>query len=63
LAASLCEKAHPYLWDEPLNYIDVLSRLQIEKALQDSGATLIFVEHDAAFMEAAATKQIVIGLP
>ena len=25
LARSLCESAHLYLWDEPLNYIDVLS--------------------------------------
>ena len=30
LAKSLCEKAHLYIWDEPLNYIDVLSRIQIE---------------------------------
>lgn len=23
LAKSLCEKAHLYVWDEPLNYIDI----------------------------------------
>jgi lincosamide and streptogramin A transport system ATP-binding/permease protein len=61
LAASLCEEAHLYLWDEPLNYIDVLSRMQIEKALRDSGAALIFVEHDAAFLEAIATDQLILG--
>jgi len=60
LAASLCEEAHLYLWDEPLNYIDVLSRIQIEKALQESGATLIFVEHDAAFQESIATERLVL---
>ena len=27
LARSLCERAHLYLWDEPLNYIDVYSRM------------------------------------
>ena len=60
LAASLCEEAHLYLWDEPLNYIDVLSRIQIEKALQESGATLIFVEHDVAFQESVATERLVL---
>ena len=28
LARSLCQRAHLYIWDEPLNYIDVLSRIQ-----------------------------------
>lgn len=60
LAASLCEEAHLYLWDEPLNYIDVLSRLQIEKALLASEATVIFVEHDAAFLESVSTKRILL---
>lgn len=26
LAKSLCERTHLYVWDEPLNYIDILSR-------------------------------------
>lgn len=30
IAKSLCEKAHLHIWDEPLNFIDVLSRMQIE---------------------------------
>ena len=33
LARSLCQRAHLYIWDEPLNYIDVLSRIQIEQLL------------------------------
>jgi lincosamide and streptogramin A transport system ATP-binding/permease protein len=61
LSASLCERAHLYLWDEPLNYIDVLSRIQIEKALVNSGVTLLFVEHDAAFLETVATRRIIVG--
>ena len=28
LAASLCQSAHLYIWDEPLNYIDLFSRIQ-----------------------------------
>lgn len=58
LARSLCQKAHLYLWDEPLNYIDLYSRLQIEQLLADSNITMIFVEHDSAFCNAVATKQL-----
>ena len=58
LARSLCQKAHLYLWDEPLNYIDLYSRLQIEQLLADSNITMVFVEHDSAFCNAVATKQL-----
>ena len=46
IAGSLCEQAHLYLWDEPLNYIDVFSRMQIEDLLKNSRITLLFVEHE-----------------
>lgn len=58
LAKSLCEKAHIYLWDEPLNFIDVFSRMQVEELLLSYSPTLLFVEHDAAFTEKIATKII-----
>lgn len=58
LAASLCEQAHLYVWDEPLNYIDVLSRVQIEELLLEYRPTLLFVEHDEAFCRAAATRTV-----
>lgn len=56
IAKSLCTKAHLYIWDEPLNYIDVLSRIQIEDLLKENNCTLIFVEHDKAFCDNIATK-------
>ena len=49
IAASLCQSAHLYLWDEPLNYIDLFSRMQIEQLLLRFRPTLLFVEHDQAF--------------
>ena len=55
LAKSLCEQAHLYVWDEPLNYIDVLSRIQVEELILNAGPTMIFVEHDEAFREKIAT--------
>ena len=58
IARSLCEKAHLYIWDEPMNYIDVLSRMQIEDLLLTYQPTLLFVEHDARFCSRIATKVI-----
>ena len=60
LAASLMTPAHLYIWDEPLNYIDVFSRMQIEKLILEYQPTILFVEHDVCFREKIATK--VIGL-
>lgn len=58
IAKSLCESAHIYIWDEPLNYIDVLSRIQIENLLLNSSITLLFVEHDIKFTDNLATHII-----
>lgn len=58
LAASLMTPAHLYIWDEPLNYIDVFSRMQIEKLLLQYQPTMLFVEHDIRFREKIATKTI-----
>jgi len=60
IAASLCEHAHVYIWDEPLNYIDVLSRIQIEDLILTYNPTLLFVEHDRAFCDNVATKTIIL---
>ncbi|KGR74916.1 hypothetical protein CD33_14315 [Ureibacillus sinduriensis BLB-1 = JCM 15800] len=56
IAKSLCEKAHLYVWDEPLNFIDIYSRMQIEKLIQDFNPTMVFVEHDQTFQQTIATK-------
>ena len=63
LARSLSEPAHLYLWDEPLNYLDVDTRERLEPALLASGAAFIFVEHDARFVDAIATEQVVLTAP
>lgn len=60
IAKSLCERAHLYIWDEPLNFIDVYSRMQIERLIQAFAPTMIFVEHDRAFQEEIATKVITL---
>lgn len=61
LARSLCERAHLYVWDEPLNYIDVLSRVQIEELIVSCAPAMLFVEHDRAFIDAVATDIVELG--
>ena len=58
IARSISEQANLYVWDEPLNYIDILTREQIEEAILKYCPTLIFVEHDETFVENIATKII-----
>ena len=58
LASSLCEPAHLFLWDEPLNFIDIFSRIQLEELLLASRPTMLFAEHDRAFREKVATRVI-----
>jgi lincosamide and streptogramin A transport system ATP-binding/permease protein len=61
IAKSLCEKAHLYIWDEPLNFIDLFSREQIETLIIEFAPTLLFVEHDRVFREAIATREITLA--
>jgi lincosamide and streptogramin A transport system ATP-binding/permease protein len=58
IAKSLCEKAHLHIWDEPLNFIDIISRMQIEQLLIEYSPTLLFVEHDSEFCKNIATKSL-----
>lgn len=58
LAKSLAMKAHLYLWDEPLNYVDIFSRMQLERLIREHPFTFVFVEHDRAFVEEIATEVV-----
>lgn len=58
LARSLCQPMHLHIWDEPMNYIDVISRMQIEHLLLQFKPTILFVEHDKVFCENIATKVV-----
>ena len=60
IACSLCQQAHLYVWDEPLNYIDIDSRKQIEDLILSFEPTMILVEHDQAFQDKIATQKISI---
>ena len=58
IAASLMTPAHVYIWDEPLNYIDIFSRIQIEQLLLRYQPTMILVDHDIRFQEKIATRVV-----
>ncbi len=58
VAKSISESANFYIWDEPLNYIDILTRIQIEEVILKNKPTMIFVEHDETFVKNIATKVI-----
>ncbi len=58
IAKSISESANLYIWDEPLNYIDILTRIQIEEAILKYKPTIVFVEHDETFVKNIANKII-----
>ena len=61
LARSLCESAHLYVWDEPLNYIDVFSRVQVETLIKTYMPTMLLVEHDRAFLNRVCSNVFRLG--
>ena len=63
LARSLCQSAHLYVWDEPLNYIDLYARMQVEELIAQARPTMLFVEHDRAFCQAVATGTVALVPP
>ena len=61
LFCGCCGRAHLFIWDEPLNYIDIFSRMQIEELIREFRPTLLMVEHDRHFVETLADRVIDLG--
>jgi lincosamide and streptogramin A transport system ATP-binding/permease protein len=55
IARTLITPSDLILWDEPLNYMDIETREQIETAVLRSKPTMVFVEHDESFVGKIAT--------
>ena len=58
VARALSEESDILLLDEPLNFMDIYFREQLERAILASGPTLVFVEHDERFGSRVATRII-----
>lgn len=56
IARALADTNQLLIMDEPLNYMDVLFREQLEEAILKSEPTLLFVGHDEQFGKRVATK-------
>lgn len=62
LAQSLITPANLFMWDEPLNYLDVFNQEQLATLLLTAKPTLLFVEHDQDFVHRCATKVITLQI-
>lgn len=51
LAKSLSMPAELYIWDEPLNYLDIFNREQLIDLLKDVKPAMLIVEHDKDFIK------------
>ena len=51
LTKSLVEPANLYLWDEPLNYLDIENQQQILTLIKEKSPTMLIVEHDQKFID------------
>lgn len=63
LARSLCEPANFYIWDEPLNYLDVITRQQIQDLILKVQPTMLVIDHDREFVKAVATSRMALRRP
>ena len=61
IAKSLCQPSHLLVWDEPLNFVDIISRMQLEELLLEYEPTMLFAEHDQTFRERIVTKTITVS--
>ncbi len=61
LAASVLTPAHLYIWDEPLNFIDIFSRIQLEALICTYQPTMLIAEHDVRFRENIGAETFILG--
>ncbi len=60
IAGNLATPANLYIWDEPLNFVDIISRIQLERLLGANTPTMLLAEHDRYFCENTGTKRLYI---
>lgn len=60
IAGSLATPANLYIWDEPLNFVDIISRIQLERLLGANTPTMLLAEHDRYFCENTGTERLYI---
>lgn len=59
LARSFCEPANLYVWDEPLNYLDVITQQQVENLILKYQPPMLVIDHDRDFVKAIANLPVI----
>ncbi|AMV69861.1 ATPase component of ABC transporter with duplicated ATPase domain [Pediococcus damnosus] len=58
LAKSLSIPAELYLWDEPLNYLDIFNQEQLETLITSVKPSMLIIEHDREFIKHVTTDVV-----
>lgn len=58
LALSLSQEANLYFWDEPLNYLDVITRQQIIDVIKKQRPTMLLIDHDLDLIDQVAVQKV-----
>ena len=58
LVKSLSQEAELYIWDEPLNYLDVFNQVQLEQLILSFKPAMLVVDHDQVFLNKIADRLI-----
>src|SRR5699024_145983 len=61
LAITLAQEANLYLWDEPLNYLDVITRQQIIEVINRQHPTMLLIDHDKDLIDSVADERVILG--
>jgi ATPase subunit of ABC transporter with duplicated ATPase domains len=56
----MLQEGNCLLLDEPTNHLDLESIESLQEALQEYQGTLVFISHDRAFIDAVATRVLVL---
>jgi lincosamide and streptogramin A transport system ATP-binding/permease protein len=62
LAKSLATPAELFIWDEPLNYLDVFNQKQLEEVIHLVEPSMLIIEHDRYFLEQVSTKLLTLTI-
>ena len=58
LATSLLAPENLFLWDEPMNSLDVFTRMQVEEMILRENPAMLLAEHDVRFRQDVKAKEV-----
>ena len=55
---ALLAPANLFLWDEPMNSLDVFTRIQVEEMILRENPAMLLAEHDVRFRQDVKAKEV-----